>query len=66
MNYNVEVTYKHYHEVNMPLNSYPRLRKMKGTLVNHNCKQIFIENENGCLEMLDMALIVEMREVVKS
>lgn len=64
MNHRVKVLHKHPFDVPTSLRSYPQLYEKEGILVNHNCRQVFIENDNGCLEIVDMELIVEMREVV--
>jgi hypothetical protein len=39
------------------------LHKAIGYFENFNSNQVFITNENGCLEIINVKLIVSMREI---
>ena len=39
------------------------LHKSIGYFENFNYSQVFIRNENGCLEIINIKLIVSMREI---
>lgn len=48
---------------NMNFDKQTKLHKTVGIFENFNYKQVFIKNENGCVEIINVLLIVSMREI---
>ena len=61
--YGMKVEIYYTNPYNMKFDRDVKVHKSIGYFENFNYSQVFIRNENGCLEIINIKLIVSMREI---
>lgn len=61
--YGMKVEIYYTNPYNMRFDRDVKVHKSVGYLENFNYSQVFIKNEAGCLEIINVLLIVSMREI---